>query len=210
MTWAWRTIITYLLRPRETVCSVDSRPPLLPEAIPRATTAVEGPQKTLLSRGVCRLTESNPSLSQIRARVKCPSHRLIDGLCRSMTLYPNPNHNPTPNLPYSTVNFIQFRSLSVTDRLKSEFESNVRLHWPSHCSTVFVGKMNIVTLNLLLTLFDCEFSQFTFVFFHATRAFDSGSGLTRTRIWLRKWIYSQARWLSGNIHLDFISTNIPR
>jgi hypothetical protein len=38
-------IITYLLRPRETVCFVDPRPPL---------TAVEGPQNTLLSRGLCK------------------------------------------------------------------------------------------------------------------------------------------------------------
>ena len=46
------TIITYFLRPRETVCFVDPRPPLLPDAKPRATTAVEGPQNTLLSRGL--------------------------------------------------------------------------------------------------------------------------------------------------------------
>jgi hypothetical protein len=46
-------IITYLLRPRETVCFVDPRPPL-PEAKPRATTAVEGPQNTLLSRGLSK------------------------------------------------------------------------------------------------------------------------------------------------------------
>jgi hypothetical protein len=42
--------ITYLLRPRETVCFVDQRSPLLSEAKLRATTAVEGPQNTLLSR----------------------------------------------------------------------------------------------------------------------------------------------------------------
>jgi hypothetical protein len=47
-------IITYLLRPRETVCFVVPRPPLLPEAKPRATTAVEGPQNTLLSRGLSK------------------------------------------------------------------------------------------------------------------------------------------------------------
>jgi hypothetical protein len=35
-------IITYLLRPRETVCFVDPRPPL------------EGPQNTLLSRGLSK------------------------------------------------------------------------------------------------------------------------------------------------------------
>jgi hypothetical protein len=46
--------ITYLLRPRETVCFVDPRPQLLPEAKPRATTAVEGPQNTLLSRGLSK------------------------------------------------------------------------------------------------------------------------------------------------------------
>ena len=34
------------------MCFVDSRPPLLPEANPRATTAVEGPQNTLRSRGL--------------------------------------------------------------------------------------------------------------------------------------------------------------
>ena len=46
--------ITYLLRPRKTVCFVDQRPLLLPEAKPRATTAVEGPQNTLLSRGLSK------------------------------------------------------------------------------------------------------------------------------------------------------------
>jgi hypothetical protein len=49
-----KIIITYLLRPRETVCFVDPRPPLLPEAKLRATTAVEGPQNTLLSRGLSK------------------------------------------------------------------------------------------------------------------------------------------------------------
>ena len=34
------------------MCFVDPRPPLLPEAKPRATTAVEGPQNKLLSRGL--------------------------------------------------------------------------------------------------------------------------------------------------------------
>jgi hypothetical protein len=48
------TIITYLLRPRETERFVDPRPELLPEAKLRATTAVEGPQNTLLSRGLSK------------------------------------------------------------------------------------------------------------------------------------------------------------
>jgi hypothetical protein len=41
--------ITYLLRPRETVCFVEPRPVKL-----RATTAVEGLQNTLLSRGLSK------------------------------------------------------------------------------------------------------------------------------------------------------------
>ena len=40
-------IITYLLRPRETVCFVDPRPSMFPEAKPRETSTVEGPQNTL-------------------------------------------------------------------------------------------------------------------------------------------------------------------
>ena len=36
------------------MCFVDPRPPLLPEAKPKATTAVEGPQNTLLSRGLSK------------------------------------------------------------------------------------------------------------------------------------------------------------
>jgi hypothetical protein len=35
------TIITYLLRPRETVCFVDPRPSMFPEAKPRETWTVE-------------------------------------------------------------------------------------------------------------------------------------------------------------------------
>jgi hypothetical protein len=43
--------------------------------------------------------------------------------------------------------------------------------------------LSTLTLNLLLTLFDCEFSSLSSFFIR-----DSGSGLTRT--WLGKWIYS--------------------
>jgi hypothetical protein len=46
--------ITYLLRPSEIVCFADPRPPLLPEAKPRATTAGERPQNTLLSRDLSK------------------------------------------------------------------------------------------------------------------------------------------------------------
>ena len=46
------TIITYWLRPRETVCFMDPRPSMFPEAKPRETSTVEGPQNILLSRGL--------------------------------------------------------------------------------------------------------------------------------------------------------------
>ena len=46
--------ITYLLKPRETVCFVDPRPSMLPQAKPRETSMVEGPQNTLLSRGLSK------------------------------------------------------------------------------------------------------------------------------------------------------------
>ena len=45
-------INTYLLRPRETVCFVDQRLSMFPEAKPRETSTVEGPQNMLLSRGL--------------------------------------------------------------------------------------------------------------------------------------------------------------
>jgi hypothetical protein len=51
--------------------------------------------------------------------------------------------------------------------------------------------LSTLTLNLLRSPNPVRlWIFFTFVFFYATRAFDSGSGLTRTRIWLGKWIYS--------------------
>ena len=45
-------INTYWLRPRETVCFVDQRLSMFPEAKPRETSTVEGPQNILLSRGL--------------------------------------------------------------------------------------------------------------------------------------------------------------
>jgi hypothetical protein len=81
--------------------------------------------KSLSVNRVKSESESNPSPSQM-------SESLFSGLCSSMTKYPNPNPNPTPNptpnvpKPYSTVNFIQFRRLSV-NQFKSESESNVQL-----------------------------------------------------------------------------------
>ena len=48
------SIITYLLRPRETVSFVAPRPPLLPEAKPRATTSGRGATKLTASRGLSK------------------------------------------------------------------------------------------------------------------------------------------------------------
>ena len=39
---------------RETVCFVDPRPSMFPEAKPRETSTVRGPQNTLLSRGLSK------------------------------------------------------------------------------------------------------------------------------------------------------------
>ena len=47
----FKTINTYLLGQRETVCFVVPRPLMFPEAELRETSAVEGPQNILLSRG---------------------------------------------------------------------------------------------------------------------------------------------------------------
>ena len=46
-----QAFITYLLRPRETVCFVDPRPPLMSEAKSRATTAVEEQWRNATARG---------------------------------------------------------------------------------------------------------------------------------------------------------------
>ncbi len=42
----------HMTGPRETVCFVDPRPSMFPEAKPSETSTVEGPQNTLLSRGL--------------------------------------------------------------------------------------------------------------------------------------------------------------
>jgi hypothetical protein len=91
-------------------------------------------------KGVCRLTESNPSHCLVVFVVQWLSALIL-----------------TPPLTYPTLFDCEFYSISEFVGLPSQIW--VWVNCPSHCLKLSLSVQWLSTLTLLLTLFDCEFSS---------------------------------------------------